>query len=55
MPEEVLHVTIPADLAKEFRARILDLYGVERGALSRAVAEAIRLWLKQKEAPAKKK
>jgi len=55
MPEEVLHVTIPAELAKEFRARVLDVYGVERGALSKAVAEAIRLWLKQKEVFAKKR
>jgi len=55
MPEEVLHVTIPAEVAKDFRARILELYGVERGALSKAVAEAIRLWLKQKEAAPKKR
>mgnify|MGYP002153801447 FL=1 len=48
-------MTIPADLAKEFRARILELYGVERGALSKAVTEAIRLWLKQKEPPVKKR
>lgn len=55
MPEEVLHVTIPTELAKEFRAEILEVYGVERGALSKAVAEAIRLWLKQKEPSAKRR
>lgn len=43
-------MTVPADLAREFRARVLDVYGVERGALSKAVTDAIRLWLKQAKA-----
>jgi len=50
-----LHVIISDDLVNELRMRVLQLYGSEKGALSKAVAEAIRLWLKQKEAPPRKK
>ena len=50
-----LHIIISDDLAKELRMRILELYGSEKGALSKAVAEAIRLWLKQREAPPRKR
>ncbi len=51
----VLHVLLPEDLDKEFRMRVIAEYGSEKGSLGRAVADAIRLWLKQKEAPARKK
>ena len=54
MPEEVLHVTIPTEIAKPFRAKVLAVHGVERVALSKAVAEAIRLWIKEHESKGKK-
>jgi len=46
---------MPDDLAKELRLRAIELYDGEKGALSKAIAEAVRLWLKQKEPPAKKR
>ncbi len=48
------HVIIPDDLDKKFRMRVLEEYGSEKGALSKAVAEAIDLWLKQRESMPKK-
>lgn len=50
-----LHLVLPDDLVKELRVRAAEMYGGEKGALSKAVADAIRLWLKQKETLAKKK
>ncbi len=50
-----LDAIIPDDLDHELRIRVAELYGGERGALSKAVTEAIRLWLKQKEPPSRKK
>lgn len=50
-----LNIMLPDDLAKELRLRAVELYGGEKGALSKAIAEAIRLWLKQREPPVKKK
>ena len=50
-----LDVIIPEDVDREFRVGVARVYGGERGALSKAVTEAIRLWLKQKEAPSRKK
>ena len=50
-----LHVILADDLVKELRVKVLEVYGSEKGALSKAVADAIRLWLKQKEPPAKKR
>ncbi len=38
---------IPDDLEREFRIRVAEILGGQRGSLSKAVAEAIRLWLKQ--------
>jgi len=49
-----LDVIIPDDIEKELRVRAAQLFGGERGALSRAVAEAIRLWLQQKGATTRK-
>jgi metal-responsive CopG/Arc/MetJ family transcriptional regulator len=46
---------LPDDLGKEFRVRVIERYGNEKGALSRAIAEAIRLWIREKEAPVKKR
>ena len=49
------HVIISDELDMKFRMRVLGEYGSEKGALSKAVADAIELWLKQKESLAKKK
>jgi len=48
-------VEIPEDLHKEFRIRVIEVYGTEKGAITRAVIDALRLWLRQREPPAKKK
>ena len=48
-------LVLPDDLLTELRHAVIEKYDAEKGALSRAVAEAIRLWLKQKEVPSKKK
>lgn len=47
-------VDIPDDLNKEFRIKIIETYGTEKGSLTKAIKEAIRLWLKEKEVPSKK-
>jgi hypothetical protein len=49
------HVIISDELDRKFRMKVLEEYGSEKGALSKAVAEAIELWLKQAGPPAKKK
>ena len=49
-----LTVIIPDDLERDLRVRVAEVYGGRRGALGDAIAEGIRLWLKQ-EAGAKKK
>jgi Arc/MetJ-type ribon-helix-helix transcriptional regulator len=51
----LLHVSLPDHLVKRLRVRVAELYDGKKGDLSRAVAEAIELWLKQKELSAKKK
>ena len=48
-------IELPDDLEKEFRHRLIDRFGGRKGGLSLAIMEAIRLWLKQTEPPAKKK
>ena len=48
-------IEIPDDLHKEFRIRVIEVYGTEKGAITRAVIDALRLWLKQKEAAPKRK
>jgi len=40
---------IPVDLDKRFRLKIAEKYGVRRGALEKALTEAIMLWLKVQE------
>jgi hypothetical protein len=49
----IIHVRIQKELAKKFRIEVTRFYGGERGALSRAIEEAIELWLKVKTAKAK--
>jgi len=48
-------IVIPDDLHKDFRIRVIELYGTEKGAITKAVIDALRLWLRQREPPAKKK
>ena len=45
----ILHVRIDDGLEKRFRKKVLDVYGVRKGALARAVEEAIRVWLEKYE------
>jgi len=40
-------VIIPDGLDRRFRVKVASKYGGKRGALGRAVREAIELWLKQ--------
>jgi len=42
-----LDVIIPDDLEREFRVKVAELRGGEKGAISKAVTEGIRLWMKQ--------
>ncbi len=49
-----IDVIIPEDLERELRVRVAELFAGERGAISKAVSEAIRLWLRQKEPPEKR-
>lgn len=40
-------VILPNGLERQFRAKVALKYGGKKGALGRAVKEAIELWLKQ--------
>ncbi len=40
-------ITISDELEKEFRETIAKVYGVKKGAISRAVEEAIRMWIEK--------
>ena len=42
-----LNVEIDDELEREFRHVILDVYGSRRGALTKAVEDAIRLWIQK--------
>jgi len=44
----IIYARIKDDLEKQFRIEVTRFYGGERGALSRAIEEAIELWLKEK-------
>jgi len=50
-----LDVIIPDEVEKELRVRVAVLLGGQKGALSKAVTEAIKLWLQQKEISSKKR
>ena len=45
----ILHVRIDDELEKRFRKKVLDVYGARKGALAKAVEEAIKLWLERYE------
>jgi metal-responsive CopG/Arc/MetJ family transcriptional regulator len=40
-------VQIDEELGRKFRARVMEIKGNRKGALSEAVEEAIRLWLEK--------
>ena len=44
----VLYAEIDEGLEKRFRKKVIDLYGASKGALKRAIEEAIEKWLKEK-------
>jgi hypothetical protein len=44
----IIYARIDDALEKNFRIEVTRLYGGERGALSKAVKEAIELWLREK-------
>ncbi len=48
-------IELPEDLHREFRIRVIEVYGTEKGAITKATVEAIRLWLRQRELPPKKR
>ncbi len=50
-----VNLVIPEDVLKDLRHAVIERYGGEKGSLSRAVTEAVRLWLKEKESPARKR
>jgi len=43
----IIHVRIDNELEKRFRKKVLDVYGTKKGALTKAVEEAIELWLRK--------
>ena len=49
-----LKVTIPDDLEREFREEIFKSKGMKKGNISKAVEEAIRLWIKYQREERKK-
>ncbi|MEM2888948.1 MAG: hypothetical protein QXR42_05655 [Candidatus Bathyarchaeia archaeon] len=42
-----IYVRISSDLEKEFRKKVIDRYGSEKGAIEKAIEEAIKLWLEK--------
>ena len=46
IPMTRLTVSIPDELEKELRKAVYDRYGMKKGNISKAVVEALRLWLK---------
>jgi hypothetical protein len=42
-----ISVSIPDDLEQQLREKGVEKFGLRRGYLSKAVEEAIRLWLKE--------
>lgn len=43
----VLNVKVDDKLEREFRKKVIDVYGSKKGALGMAIEEAIRLWLEK--------
>jgi len=40
-------VVIPSELLKRFRKAIIDKFGGKKGDLSKAIGEAVELWIKE--------
>jgi len=40
-------IELPDELNKQFRIKILEKYGSEKGGLTKAIQEAIELWLRK--------
>ncbi len=47
-------VEIPENLNKEFRIRVIQIYGSKKGVITKAVIEAIQMWIKEKKLLTKK-
>jgi len=47
-------IELPDALNREFRIRIAELYGSKRGAVTDAINEAVKLWLKETKRTQKK-
>jgi hypothetical protein len=43
-----VNVVIPDDVLKQLRHEVIERYGGEKGSLSRAITDAVKLWLRQK-------
>lgn len=50
-----INIVIPDDLLRQLRHAVIDRYGHEKGGLSKAVTEGVKLWLEQGEATAERK
>jgi hypothetical protein len=42
-------IELPDDLNKQFRMKIIEVYGSEKGAVTKAIIDAVRLWLREKD------
>ena len=42
-----VNIVMPDDLLKKLRHAVIERYGGEKGSLSKAVTESVRMWLKQ--------
>ena len=42
----VVYGEIDKELEKKFRIKVVERYGVQKGAVTKALEEAIKLWLK---------
>lgn len=45
----VITVKIPDEVEVKFRQKILEVHGAKKGALGKAITEAIELWLEKHE------
>jgi hypothetical protein len=50
-----VNVVIPDETLRELRHAVIERYGGEKGGLSKAITEAIKLWLKQEGIVGKKR
>ncbi|MEM4863181.1 MAG: hypothetical protein QW706_08405 [Candidatus Nezhaarchaeales archaeon] len=41
----IITFTLPDDLEREFRAEVARRFGVRKGSISRALEEAVKLWI----------